>query len=95
MNPLIEVVVASLSWKQIPQCLEALEVVDILLEIRGNEVIGNESLKRALLDTLKEDSDEVVELALKVLVKYVEHSHNLQSLIDNVIEVFSYIGLHV
>lgn len=85
--PLIEVVCTVLSKKQTEQCLISLEVVNVLLEIRGKEVIENEHLKLALLETLKEDSDNVIESTLKVLVKYVEHSQQLLSLINHIIEV--------
>lgn len=85
--PLIEVVCTVLSKKQTEQCLISLEVVNVLLEIRGKEVIENEHLKLALLETLKEDSDDVIECTLKVLVKYVEHSQQLLSLINHIIEV--------
>ena len=59
----------------------------MLLEARPEEVIANEALRSQLLDTLKDENNEVVESDLKVLVKYVENSQDLSSLVKQVVEV--------
>ena len=86
MIPLLDVVCMVLSKKQTEPCLVCLEVVNVLLETRGKEVIENEHLKAALLEALKE-SDDVIEDTLKVLVKYVEYSQDLSSLITSILDV--------
>lgn len=62
-------------------------MVDVLLNTRGNEVIANEHLRGALLDTLKEENDDVIDCDLKVLVKYMECSKDILSLIGEIVEV--------
>lgn len=84
---MVEVVCSILAKKQTEPCLFALELVTVLLEIQWEEVIANEELKLALLETLKEESDLVIEYTLKVLVKYVEHSNDLTSLVNHIIKV--------
>ena len=87
MSPLIDVVCTVLAKKQTEPCLVALEIVNVLLEIRCDVVIANEQLKLTLLETLKEESDVVIEHALTVLVKYVEQSSKLTSLLSHIIKV--------
>ena len=87
MKSLMEVVCVILSSQQSVQCLVCLEVINVLLEARPEEVIANEALRSQLLDTLKDENNEVVESDLKVLVKYVENSQDLSSLVKQVVEV--------
>ena len=79
--PLTEVVCTVLSRKHSDQCLVCLDVVSVLLEIRGNEVIAVKELRDALMNTLKEKNDEVIDCDLRVLVKYVQYSQELTTLI--------------
>ena len=76
-----------LTSKQCTKCLVCLEMVDVRLEARPEEVIANEALRTQLLNTLKDENNEVVERDLKVLVKYVESSKDLPSLIKQIVEV--------
>ncbi|KAK8794162.1 hypothetical protein WA171_003287 [Blastocystis sp. BT1] len=85
--PLIEVACTVLAKQHNVQCLVCLEMVNVLLKTRGNEVIANEHLRGALLDTLKEENDDVIDCDLKVLVKYVECSKDLLSLIGEIVEM--------
>ena len=86
---LIEVVCAILAKKHSNQCLVCLEVVSTLLDVQGEAVIGNQHLRETLLETLKEEDDEVVDCDLKVLVKYVNRSQNLEALIEKIVDVVS------
>lgn len=85
--PLIEVVCTVLSKKRSGQCLVCLEVVSTLLDVQGAAVIENEHLRSALLDTLKEEDDDVIDCDLKVLVKYVNISQRLEPLIKRIVDV--------
>lgn len=85
--PLTEVVCTVLSRKHSDQCLVCLDVVSVLLEIRGNEVIAVKELRDALMNTLKEKNDEVIDCDLRVLVKYVQYSQELTTLIRYILGV--------
>ena len=50
-------------------------------------MIENEHLRSALLDTLKEEDDDVIDCDLKVLVKYVNISQRLEPLIKRIVDV--------
>ena len=62
-------------------------LVSTLLDVQGEAVIGNQHLRETLLETLKEEDDEVVDCDLKVLVKYVNRSQNLEALIKKIVDV--------
>ena len=66
-------------------------MISILLEVRTTEVIAHATLREALLNTLKDENNEVVEGDLKVLVKYVDNSQDLPALIGQIVDVRSVI----
>lgn len=91
---LIEVVCLVLSKKHSNQSLVCLEVVSTLLDVQGESVIANQHLRETLLETLKEEDDDVVDCDLKVLVKYVNHSQNLEALIKKIVDVVVHACIH-
>ena len=85
--PLIEVVCTVLSKKHSEQCLVCLNLVNVLLDIRGKDVITVPELRNVLIETLKEENDDVIDYDLRVLVKYVQYSQELTSFIRHILKV--------
>ena len=91
LNPLIDAACSILSNQHNSQCLVCLDMISILLEVRTTEVIAHAMLRESLLNTLKDENNEVVEGDLKVLVKYVDNSQDLPALIGQIVDVRSVI----
>ena len=85
--PLIEVVCTVLSKNHSDQCLLCLDLVNVLLEIRGKDVITVPELRNVLIETLKRENDDVIDYDLRVLVKYVQYSQELTSFIRHILKV--------
>ena len=87
LPPLAEVACVALAKRQAAPSLLCLQLVEVLLQSRGTEVVANERLRETLLETLHAEDDEVVEGALRVLVKCVDCGLSLPSLLRSVMEV--------
>ena len=57
--PLIDVVCTVLAKNHRDQCLLCLDLVNVLLEIRGKDVITVPELRNVLIETLKKENDDV------------------------------------
>ena len=87
--PLIEVVCTVLSKNHRDQCLLCLDLVNVLLEIRGKDMITVPELRNVLIETLKKENDDVIDYDLRVLVKYVQYSQELTTFIRHILKVAS------
>lgn len=85
--PLIDVVCTVLAKNHRDQCLLCLDLVNVLLEIRGKDVITVPELRNVLIETLKKENDDVIDYDLRVLVKYVQYSKELTSFIRHILKV--------